>query len=275
VNIKTADNALKISVFTVLILLTTANPSVVYGSENDYSIKERYESIQRIDSASQQLRQSKIDVELLEQANARLESRIEELLPQEERALDLEQELEILNAAYWNLDAKMKRVLSKNQELETKVYFLAGFSHNAEHKTATQNELNANLKLKDQELQNMGKMVDDLSKEQALLRKENEELRQSLASLIETNKQEKAALYEKLGMAYIQSQAFDLAIEAYEQALDIGSLQSQAHYHLGLLYRHAQNDTRKSKHFFQKYLELEPKAKNRKEVEYLIKAMER
>ncbi len=298
--------------------------------QNDLaSAREKEELRARINNLNGQLRQGTIDIEIVNQANSRLETRIRELEPQAQRAIELDRQLDILKAEHRSLNTSTKDVLLENQaleqenrsikdrlqnllqenkelrkktdnisqelqqlqeeksDLETKAAVLVKNSKDVEQESARQKELRAQIeekakeiylkeqdfKRREQELESLRKLVDSLNKEHAPIRKENEELKQQLVLLAEADKKEKIALHEKLGMAYMQSQLFDLAIDAYEKALDIGSSQSEIHYYLGLLYKHAQNDTQKSRYHLQKYLTLTPRSKNRKEVEYIIKAM--
>ncbi|MDP3723227.1 MAG: tetratricopeptide repeat protein [Candidatus Omnitrophota bacterium] len=86
---------------------------------------------------------------------------------------------------------------------------------------------------------------------------------------------ERAALYQELGAAYAKAQLFGQAIDAYQRCLDADPDNAQAHYSLGLLYQHAQNNRPLSISHLQQYLALSPNlsAKQRREVEYLIRML--
>ena len=94
------------------------------------------------------------------------------------------------------------------------------------------------------------------------IRKENEQLKDKVAL--------SAKLYKELGIAYSKAKLFNLAIEAYENYLDFNPLDADVHYNLGLLYKHSQDNSGLAVLHLKKYLELNSKAKNKKEVEYLI-----
>ena len=86
---------------------------------------------------------------------------------------------------------------------------------------------------------------------------------------------QKQALYQELGAAYTQAKAYNLAIKAFEKALEQNPKDSQVHYNLGLLYQHYKNDTSKAVYHLKQCLKLNPKAKNKKEIEYLIEVLTR
>lgn len=112
-----------------------------------------------------------------------------------------------------------------------------------------------------------------LNQENLMLKKENEESQQEIVLLQDTLKDERARLYQELGTAYTQGRLFDLAIEAYLKSLDFNPRNAQVHYNLGLLYKHSQDNTKKALYHLKKYLQFSPEAKNKKEVEYLIRLL--
>lgn len=169
------------------------------------------------------------------------------LLKQKNR--NLETDLKNLKASYDHLlgqSKKVSRMLSiKNRE--------------ADLLKTNMNDLNETLK--------------KLDKERVDLKEQNEVLRE-LNPALERLKKETAEAYSDLGAAYSQLKIFDLAIDAYKKSLKYGPKNAKAHYNLGLLYQHSDRDIEKSIDHFKQYLKLDPRAKDKEEVECLIKLLE-
>jgi tetratricopeptide (TPR) repeat protein len=128
----------------------------------------------------------------------------------------------------------------------------------------------------EQQLKNssgMGKAVDNLRREREILKDANQQLKDDLNKERADNEAEKADLYQQLGTAYTKAELFSLAIDAYNKALAINGRNAEVHYNLGLLYRHSKNNSKKAIQHLKKYLQLNPDASNRKDVEYIIKML--
>jgi len=124
-----------------------------------------------------------------------------------------------------------------------------------------------------EEARSLGSMVEYLNRERQALKKMNEQLRQDMITLQDNMRKEKAALYEELGTSYVQSKLYDLAIDTYEKSVKLVPGNAEVYYNLGLLYKLSQSNRDKAIHNFKRYLDLNPKAKNRKEVEYFIQML--
>ncbi len=79
--------------------------------------------------------------------------------------------------------------------------------------------------------------------------------------------------YAQAGNAYMQCSLYDKAIENYDKAASIDPNDAEIQLRLGFLYKQAQDEPKEAVYHFKKYLSLQPNAKNRKEVEYLIKML--
>ena len=101
------------------------------------------------------------------------------------------------------------------------------------------------------------------------LRQENEKLRQEINSF----PGEKAKIYQELGAAYVQASLYDLAIDAYIKSLSFNPNNAEVHYNLGLLYKRSRDNVKKSIYHFEKCLQLDPEAKNSKEIRYFIRML--
>lgn len=106
------------------------------------------------------------------------------------------------------------------------------------------------------------------------LEKMNQQLQQEKVLLAEATRKKEAALYEELGAVYVQAKLYDNAIDTYVKVVKLDPKNAEVNYNLGLLYKHSQSDNKKALYHFKKYLQLNPKAKNKKEVEYLIKMLQ-
>ncbi len=96
-----------------------------------------------------------------------------------------------------------------------------------------------------------------------------------LESLTRKDRAERAKLYYDLGVAYTQLKAYSQAIEAYENSLSLDPNNAQAHYDVGLLYKHVHNDMEKARQHLRTYLQMTPNATDRKQLEALLGLMQR
>ncbi len=161
-------------------------------------------------------------------------------------------------------------LMQENADLKATLANLRNFNTRLEKKAK-----DLYLKIQDnkqmrQDFAGLNNLLEKLNKEQSILKKENDNLQRRMGRLEEISRKEKADLTRALGTAYIKAKLFPQAIGAYLQALNLNPDNAELHYNLGLLYQHSEEDTKKSLYHFKKYLELEPQAKNKKEVEFLI-----
>lgn len=161
-------------------------------------------------------------------------------------------------------------IMQENADLKANLSKLKNFNAQLEKKAKTYY-----LKTQDNEqMRNdcagFNKLLEKLNKENAALKKENDNLARRLGALEEISQKEKTNLTQELGAAYTKAKLFPQAIDAYLNSLSLNPDNAEPHYNLGLLYQHSEGNTKKSLYHFKKYLELKPNAKNKKEVEYLI-----
>lgn len=133
---------------------------------------------------------------------------------------------------------------------------------------------NQDLRQAKDDTKSLGSMVEYLNKDRQALKKMNEQLRQDMTALEENTRREKAASYEELGTVCIQAKLYDLSIDAYEKSIKLNPNNAEVCYNLGLLYKYSQNDKKKAVYNFKKYLQLNPKAKNKEEVKYFIEMIQ-
>jgi chromosome segregation ATPase len=110
------------------------------------------------------------------------------------------------------------------------------------------------------------KAIDNLTTERKILKEEIEKQNKEIESF---NKQ-KAQMLRDAASAYMQARMFDLAIDYYSRSLRLEPRYADTYYKLGLLYKYSRDNTGKAVYYFKKYLALNPQAKNRKDVEYMI-----
>ncbi len=181
-----------------------------------------------------------------------------------------------------------KNVKAEKEEKHLKeIYSLKEENKRLEKELAAANNLNNRLEaeakklyiqaqdVKDvkQELKNAEVIIDGLNKERMGFKKENELLQKENNSRAVSLKKERAGFYQELGAAYGSAGNFEKAIEAYNRSLESSPDNTRIYYYLGLLYKQHLDDSRKAVYNFKKYLEYNPGAEDKEEVEYLIKFM--
>jgi len=111
----------------------------------------------------------------------------------------------------------------------------------------------------------------DLSKREM---EEKDVLRNEIDNLKKTLDEERAALNEKLGIAYIHAKMYNEAICAYEEVLTFNPNRTMPVYYLGLLYKYAEKNPKKAVQYLHRYVELAPKGEYAKKARELIKILE-
>lgn len=265
--------------------------------------KEAREVIKAVDSLKKENGGLKVDIIKLKEINAKLASDTRELslknqelqritrkdaLKQEN--IDLKVDLAKLKEAKDKLESATKDLSIKNQELEqtmsrddnkqevlklrAEITKLQDFSAALKKKAEDLYIQNQELAPAKEQAKSLASMVEYQNRERQALKKTNEQLRQDMITFENNARKEKAALNEELGTAYVQAKLYDLAINAYEKSVKLAPENAEVYYDLGLLYRHNPPGNRdKAIYNFKKYLEFNPKAKNRKEVEYFIQML--
>ena len=164
------------------------------------------------------------------------------------------------------------RVLIKNKQLKSENKKL-----NIELK-----KLKKELKQKELEIQKLNKKNLSLQKRNKLVLEKIVPFKQALNQekrACDKKKElwdiERAILYERLGGAFAQTEAYTQAIQAYKTSLSFNPDNAKVHYNIAILYEHAAKNSEKAVFHLNKYLELKPNAKNKNEVERLIKVIKR
>ncbi|MFA5096216.1 MAG: tetratricopeptide repeat protein, partial [Candidatus Omnitrophota bacterium] len=142
--------------------------------------------------------------------------------------------------------AEIAELKTKNAQLEKSLAEAKNYNIQLEAKSK---ELHLKCADLEQNLKNssgLGKAVDNLNRERQILKDANRQLKEDLKKEKTENTKEKAELYQQLGTAYTKAKLFSLAIDAYNKALSINPRNAEAHYNLGLLYRHSKNNSRKA-----------------------------
>jgi len=104
-------------------------------------------------------------------------------------------------------------------------------------------------------------------------KEQNQRMREKITLLGESFKKEKAFLYQELGTVYTQVKLFNLAMDAYKKSLSLNPGNAEVNYNLGLLCKHYSQDSKEAVKYLKNYLELSPRAENKKDVEYLIRML--
>lgn len=173
-------------------------------------------------------------------------------------------------------DFQKKKTLKEHKQLETLLKKLGETIktvNGLKKENAKLKSLNSALEAK-QRAKSSGIPTNNLSVGRQALEKMNQQLQQDKVIMAEDMRKKEAALYEELGTAYVQAKLYDNAIDAYAKTITLDPENAEVNYNLGLLYKHSRSDDKKAAYHLKKYLQLNPKAKNKKEVEYLIKMLQ-
>jgi chromosome segregation ATPase len=160
---------------------------------------------------------------------------------------------------------KLKEELDQlKQELSAKEEELARFKEDIKKKEE-------DLKKKTEEIFSLEKSTQKEGEEKKRYAKEIEELNRRIQNLEVTLNEERALYHYNLGVAYSQAGLYDQAMIAYKRSLEFKEANPEAHYNLALLYEKITKDLQRAAFHYQRYLELNPNAEDREEVEALIK----
>ena len=115
----------------------------------------------------------------------------------------------------------------------------------------------------------LNKVVSLLTKEHVVLNNQNDDLKNKIKEMLagEVNN------YIEAGDVYIQYNLYDKAIEEYNKASQVDPNNAEVELKLGFLYKRVQDEPKEAVYHFKRYLLLMPHAKNRKEVQYMIKML--
>jgi hypothetical protein len=89
------------------------------------------------------------------------------------------------------------------------------------------------------EVKDLSNIAEEINNERLVLKKENVRLKQQIVSLEDSQRNEKAKLYQELGTVYAEAKLFDLGIDAYEKSLCFNPDNAEVHYNIGILYKHS------------------------------------
>ena len=162
----------------------------------------------------------------LRNKNQGLKQKAKEYQKAEEEKTNLEKERKTLKEA-------VDRLSAYNAELKTKQARLDNYNSQLEAKAK---ELYIKIQALEQakkDYMSLSSASEALNKERVTLKKQNEQL-----------KNERAALYQELGVVYAQARLFDMAIDAYTKSLNINPNNAQAHYDIGILYKHSKDNSK-------------------------------
>jgi len=209
------------------------------------------------------------------QENAKLNTQLDE-------AKDLVKNIE---SEYTRFQTEQKQIIAEANESKEKVTACltlnANLKQEKEELTKNLESAKAQLEEKEKNIASLNEKVKGLEaranrgKSSQLIASEKvEQLRNRIAELESTLAKEKGAYYYNLAVAYSHAKFYDKAIEAYQQSITYSPNNADAYYNLGLLYENVLSDSRKAIKNYKKYLELNPKAQDKSEVEERIEQLE-
>lgn len=180
------------------------------------------------------------------------------------------------------LDAEKAQIARDHETLQKDVVSYVAFNTTLQEETEqlrsrlTQSE--ALLEEQETQRQQLQDQVEKLRKQLArtkieqrkALTQEINDLTQKVKALEAGRQQEQSRYQYNLGVVYAQVQRYDEAIEAYQKSLDLNPNNADAHYNLGLLYERVKGEPDKAVWHYGKYLESNPHAEDRGEVQGVI-----
>ena len=107
--------------------------------------------------------------------------------------------------------------------------------------------------------------LDDTQREK--IKSEIKGLENEIYALEDLILEERGIYHYNLGVAYSRAKMYKQAIKAYKKSLEYNAYNAEANYNLGLMHKESQQAPEKAVFYFKKYLELQPNAKDKKEVE--------
>lgn len=209
-------------------------------------------------------------------ARAKQSAEVEQKMRDETRRL--QEESAGLSREYEALQSDVVSYVGVNTDLRKEL----------DDKTARLEEAQERITDKDEELQQMLERLQNAqtdieelrrelarkkSEEAGVLREELGALQQEKAALTATLERERALFQYNLGVVYAQVGRYDEALEAYDQSVRSDPNNPDAHYNLGLLYEKVREDPEQAVRHYRRYLELNPAAKDRTEVQGWIDAL--
>ena len=130
------------------------------------------------------------------------------------------------------------------------------------------------LKTLHDQLQTLRKALTDEKRNAHKALSEELELLKHTSSALETTLQhERAVSHYNMGALYAQARRYEEAVEAYETSLRFDPSDSDTHYNLGLLYEKVIRDPAQALSHYRTYLELNPDAHDRDEVQRWIDSL--
>jgi len=187
-------------------------------------------------------------------------------MQEEVRRLDAERQRAVGESERLHTDALS--YIALNTKLQKEKERLQGALEEAQKIIQTKEGNLQRLKLNLEQLEK--KSATEQSELQEELFKEREELKKRIDLLEGALRKERGLYHYNLGVAYIQAELYDEAVEAYKKSLEFNPDNPEAHYNLGLLYESVRGDKERASLHYHKYLELKPDADDKDEVEAWI-----
>ena len=180
-----------------------------------------------------------------------------------EENADLKREMDKLSLSITPSENRIQELEQSKFSLESK---LKGYEARMLAGEARIKELEGQLKAFQEEKKGEDKQLENYK--QGLLQAENK-----IKQLIAQRETEKAELFKsfyEVGTTYTASRKYKQAVSSFEQCLKINPEDANVHYNLGVLYEYEYGDRKGAIYHLKKYIELNPQAKDRKEIEFLL-----
>jgi tetratricopeptide (TPR) repeat protein len=198
----------------------------------------------------------------------------------------LEQMFENVNGEVARLRSEKEMIEKTNEKLEADTVAALSlnkkFANEKEELQASLVTLEKSVKAKEDMINNLTNKLKEIEKGLLVKKnrdrplpdgKEKKETSEKVRSLEENMARQKALYSYNLGVAYTKAKLYDEAIQSYIESLQVNMKNPEAHYNLALLYENISHDPAKAAFYYKRYLEYDPDAEDKEDVEALIKKL--
>ncbi|MFH1460101.1 MAG: tetratricopeptide repeat protein [Candidatus Omnitrophota bacterium] len=172
-------------------------------------------------------------------------------------------------------ESKNDKIKKENATLKAESIKIINLKNEAEKNSKNFQEEYARIEKelveKDAQMEELFKLYEayeksDKTADTEALTKKVDQLTQEIKKLKQISAKEKSIFYYNLGVVYTQAKFYEQAIEAYQKSLDIDKNNPEANFNLGLIYQNFKKMPEIATVYYCKYLELNPKAKDKQKV---------
>ena len=225
-------------------------------AQKESKIKEKIDGIQDLESK-------------LTEVQEQFQKQKEKVVSLSNENSNLKAELKNFKTKYKSLSTVLEDVSSMNTQLQNKIGSLDDLFSESKQEGAKDEKSIVDLgSMKIDKVEPevaLTSLIYQLKNSQEYLSKEEQEL----------CLEKEAILHYNLGVYYLKNDRFKEALDEFLQGYEITPDDSDTVYNIGLIYRYYIYDYDKARHYFARYLKLNPRSKDRKTVEKILEEISR